>query len=440
MPLACPQCSAVGLIIGLILVLIYAYYARERTMSALIFCCTSTKPRNPRKLDHEPKFEAFIQWARSQTTSTLTNAEVLTIDTPYAVQLVRQINYGPQESIRYFIPLKDGSRFVETREDSLLKWNFEKLNSFKNFICNVHNKYFEVNLYQRSPFNAHHWRADIARPSRDIDLAYRTDAKRLGAEVDADEPRDLSRSLVGRSVQPTQGDLRGKEIGETEKAARRCSSNTGSTDLKQILQFLLPKVQQTLGPSSLVSLLCLDRANTELSLRLDVDSLWENELSTSSILRFFTDCLPMDPASPPVDLGETEELIVRAMRHVCMQQTEHSCGKNRVARTVNKVLDLGHDISWVRVYGDEIMQMFESGPSKEVLEHCQGKVETIHAQAYADPQNLRRTDDKKIRKELWWSSDDDIQFDDRDVSSSHEDVKDFTACDKECGYCGHCDY
>lgn len=31
-----------------------------------------------------------------------------------------------------------------------------------------------VCLYQRNPTNSHHWRVNLARPSRDIDLAFRT--------------------------------------------------------------------------------------------------------------------------------------------------------------------------------------------------------------------------------------------------------------------------
>ena len=33
------------------------------------------------------------------------------------------------------------------------------------------------------------------------------------------------------------------------------------------------------------------------------------------------------------------------------------------------------------------------------------------------------------------------EYDDCDPDSDdHELMKDFTACDKECGYCGNCDY
>ncbi|EEY24023.1 hypothetical protein HYQ46_004976 [Verticillium longisporum] len=42
-------------------------------------------------------------------------------------------------------------------------------------------------------------------------------------------------------------------------------------------------------------------------------------------------------------------------------------------------------------------------------------------------------------KAHWWSYDSDEDRYDYD-GSEHDSVKDFTACDKECGYCGHCDY
>lgn len=38
----------------------------------------------------------------------------------------------------------------------------------------MHNKFFELNLYQKNATSAHHWRANLARVSRDIDLAFRS--------------------------------------------------------------------------------------------------------------------------------------------------------------------------------------------------------------------------------------------------------------------------
>lgn len=95
-----------------------------------IFCCPSINPYRPRKLDHEDKFEAFMQWTKLESSPTLDLASVGADTVPYAVQLVKQVNFGPQESIRYFAPAGTGSQFVEVAEGDLIDWNFEKLNSY----------------------------------------------------------------------------------------------------------------------------------------------------------------------------------------------------------------------------------------------------------------------------------------------------------------------
>ncbi|KAF1911663.1 hypothetical protein BDU57DRAFT_543149 [Ampelomyces quisqualis] len=86
------------------------------------------------------------------------------------IQVVKQVNFGPLESKRYFAQIKDDGEFVEVTEQWLVTANFQKLNTFKNYKCGMHKKFFEVNVYQRDPVNVHHWRADIARPASDIDL------------------------------------------------------------------------------------------------------------------------------------------------------------------------------------------------------------------------------------------------------------------------------
>ncbi|KAI8416622.1 hypothetical protein FOFC_02935, partial [Fusarium oxysporum] len=86
-------------------------------------------------------------------------------------QLVRQVNYGPLESKRYFIPT-DGteSDFVEVIENDLIQAKFQKVNTYKLYKCQGHNKFFGVNIYQKDPINKHHWRVHIARPADSIDL------------------------------------------------------------------------------------------------------------------------------------------------------------------------------------------------------------------------------------------------------------------------------
>jgi hypothetical protein len=80
---------------------------------------------------------------------------------------------------------------------------------YKTYRCETHNKFFEVNLYQKNPINTHHWRATLARPSRDIDLAYR----RRGCETvqgqSAQETKQefLSTDTKGKAANPISRNL-----------------------------------------------------------------------------------------------------------------------------------------------------------------------------------------------------------------------------------------
>lgn len=102
---------------------------------ASLFCCASIQPYRPQRLDHEAKFNDFVVWARSsqavsQNHSNGKEANLDALKAPYAVQLVRQISYGPLESKRYFTPLEGkAEEFMEISEDDLIQANFQKLNS-----------------------------------------------------------------------------------------------------------------------------------------------------------------------------------------------------------------------------------------------------------------------------------------------------------------------
>lgn len=112
-------------------------------MASSLFCCPNARPYRPRRLDHEAKFTAFVDWVRSQdgsetglgpidSTTTDSSSASVVVDSPYAVQLVRRVNFGPKEWIRYFIPTKDSEgkyQYREVREKDLVDANFEKLNS-----------------------------------------------------------------------------------------------------------------------------------------------------------------------------------------------------------------------------------------------------------------------------------------------------------------------
>jgi hypothetical protein len=55
---------------------------------------------------------------------------LLNSNAEYVVQLVEQVNFGPQESIRYFAPASSGIEFDEITESNLLDAKFIKSNSY----------------------------------------------------------------------------------------------------------------------------------------------------------------------------------------------------------------------------------------------------------------------------------------------------------------------
>ncbi len=158
-----------------------------------IFCCPSLRSYRSRQLDYEAKFRTFTSWADLQTTSLISADDSLVSIALYAVQLVKQINYESQKSIKYFVSASNDSDFAETNEVDLLKSNFEnwiriwlwtvlmirdfvltvKYCRYKNFRREKHNIIFEINLYQKNTINTHHWRINLERSSTDIDLAFR---------------------------------------------------------------------------------------------------------------------------------------------------------------------------------------------------------------------------------------------------------------------------
>lgn len=104
---------------------------------APLFCCSNAKPYRPRALTHESKFSAFAQWAayprEAETQSSSDQVGNLsTLNPPYVIQLVKQVNFGPLESKRYFAvsPGADGEHaFVEVTESDLIEANYKKLNA-----------------------------------------------------------------------------------------------------------------------------------------------------------------------------------------------------------------------------------------------------------------------------------------------------------------------
>lgn len=162
---------------------------------ASVFCCSSIRPYRPQKLTYEAKFTSFIKRAESKAAITAPETPATTITllnhtSAFVIQVVRQVNYGPIEWKKYFVcanGIDDDVEVHEVSENDLIQENFEKLNSwdstfririyqtsnrprYKNFKCTNHNKFFELNIYEKDPVNTYHWRANIARPAGDIDL------------------------------------------------------------------------------------------------------------------------------------------------------------------------------------------------------------------------------------------------------------------------------
>ncbi|KFZ00470.1 hypothetical protein V500_01053 [Pseudogymnoascus sp. VKM F-4518 (FW-2643)] len=227
-----------------------------------VFCCSNLQPYRPKTLDLEPKFIDFISWAKWASLGTScaagkpSDTQGATEHYPYAVQLVRQVNYGPLESKRYFVPEDNSARdFVEVTADDLVDANFEKVNSYKNFKCLIHNKFFEVNLYEKDPVNRHHWRATISRPAEEIDIpAKPMKAARSGSF-------QLSKHLPNKSL--AQG---------SEQQHVSPKPNPGSSDTKfsndPIFDILASKVNAP----------------------VNLEPAWKKLLSTGEIARFIIDC------------------------------------------------------------------------------------------------------------------------------------------------------
>ncbi|MCJ1241960.1 hypothetical protein MMC14_009967, partial [Varicellaria rhodocarpa] len=431
-------------------------------MSA-IFCCSSISPYRPRQLDHEAKFRIFMRWASLQTTSLVPVDGSLVGRAPYAIQIVRQINYGPQESIRYFVPASNGSDFAEATEDDLLKSNFDKLNSYlimkspwvtdpvltvkpcryKNFRCEKHNKFFEINLYQKNPANKHHWRVNLARPSRDIDLAFRrkdpeAESGNKAEESAGQEERQelLSSDIQGKSSFPELRISLSQTLEEADEIVVQKIQSADQPDiatLKTVLRFLLPTVGIALGGSRLLTLLSLDWANAELDLGLEFENLWKAELTSSNIVNFFCEYLTSyanAPLSVQVDLREVEGLVIPAMRLVESRNGQQLAGQVKFHEIVNRVLESGCTLDWVSMYRGSIVRVFASGPG-ELLDRHQRRSDRFQqdrSNRHAEEAHDTQTEEVGEEFKPWMHRG---EYDDCDPDSDdHELMKDFTACDK----------
>ena len=99
---------------------------------ASLFCCGSIQSYRPQYLRHQSMFNQFMDWAAypKDAAPETSKVDLADLKTPFAIQLVRQVNYGPLESKRYFIPSEGEEKgFMEITEEELIQANFKKLNS-----------------------------------------------------------------------------------------------------------------------------------------------------------------------------------------------------------------------------------------------------------------------------------------------------------------------
>ncbi|BCR96437.1 uncharacterized protein AKAW2_21377S [Aspergillus luchuensis] len=418
-----------------------------------IFCCPSINPYRPRKLDHEDKFEAFMQWTKLESSPTLDLASVGADTVPYAVQLVKQVNFGPQESIRYFAPAGTGSQFVEVAEGDLIDWNFEKLNSYKNFRCEKHNKFYEVNLYQRNPTISHHWRVNLARPSRDIDLALRTEEhqmKEIRVGIESSEYKaDLSQgeASVRKQHDPIARSLEDIPAKGTDSKSPEMIPPAADPDnlaLKSVLRFLLPPDRISLRSNHLLSLLCLDWLNQKFDLGLKLEPSWTSGLTSSNMIVFLCGCFDSS-VDDEVDVAEVEALVIPAMKESKLTTRQRVSGRDRLKQIVTRVLDYGIGVDWVSKHGGHVRRVLDSFPSADFLEESLRANEKYEGGwSHQDASVIQSAPNEELDEEssVWSSPSDNYypQHEIYDYGYGSESPKDFTACDKECGYCGHCDY
>jgi hypothetical protein len=101
-----------------------------------LFCCSNIKPYRPQVLQHEADFRPFLEWAAFPRESLSQLSEdgnnLADLGHPTIFQLVKQVNFGPLESKRYFVAVRaeDANQtFMEATEAELIEANYEKMNA-----------------------------------------------------------------------------------------------------------------------------------------------------------------------------------------------------------------------------------------------------------------------------------------------------------------------
>ncbi|KAL7905799.1 hypothetical protein GGI35DRAFT_123535 [Trichoderma velutinum] len=404
-----------------------------------LFCCSSIQPYRPQRLDHERKFDKFMQWAKFSSAEPNDGSSFLA-SADYVVQLVKQVSYGPQESVRYFTTANDGIGFAEVNEKDLIAANFEKLNSYKNFKCIGHDKFFEVNLYQKNPFNTHHWRANIARPATDIDLVHRQKKEKSAQVIKSEDMKQQD-----HNADAERGTSSGSGLPDPTSQAHEAISQVNIPALKSVLRFLLPTVKINLGPNPLLSLLFLDWANTELSLGLEIEGLWDSELNSANVVTFLYNYIKLYAGNSStckvVEEFENENVAGLAISCADILKKDKIHGRRRFQEIVIHIFEICSRSDWVPKCQEGILLMFTAAPDEHLIKLGRRKEDEYEDTCIKMTSSADRDAGGNDHYNQYDYNDEYDYPNSDDYEASYSDFdKDLTACDKECGYCGRCPY
>ncbi|KAI0789185.1 hypothetical protein C8Q75DRAFT_766887 [Abortiporus biennis] len=70
-----------------------------------LFCCTAREQYKPRTVVHELTLNSFVGWSKFPKQS-ICESDELNQNVDYVIELLRQIDFGPEESRRYFLVMK----------------------------------------------------------------------------------------------------------------------------------------------------------------------------------------------------------------------------------------------------------------------------------------------------------------------------------------------
>lgn len=136
------------------------------------YCCDKIHPYKAIKTECEKEFEVFSIFFKADNKTNLNleehKCEALTQE--FVIQWSRQENYGQVYTVLFFLWNPETFSFTEIERTEVVKNQFKKKTVFKNFVCKIHNQFYELNYYCKDNKIKHHARVNAERPFEKIDL------------------------------------------------------------------------------------------------------------------------------------------------------------------------------------------------------------------------------------------------------------------------------